>query len=323
MTTRSRTSRVLVTGATLLAVLAVLVTGGVLLLREIGPLSGDPPCTAEVGGTTVELDLEQARYASTIAAVSVRRGLPARAASIALATAYQESKIVNVDYGDRDSLGLFQQRPSQGWGSPAEVQDPYYATNAFYAALEQVDGYADLPIDEAAQQVQRSADGSAYAPHEPNARALASALTGYSPAAFSCTVDPPETSGAAPDGEGLTPAAQAVRDEVRQAFGDLPEGGFAPEGVTTGHSEGSAHYEGRAVDFFLRPVSDVNTRRGWALAHFLVAQASRLSVETVIFDDRIWTAARSGEGWRDYDEGDGSGDPAVLRHLDHVHVDVA
>ncbi len=323
MSPRSRTSRVLVTGATLFAVLAALITGGVLLLREFGPLAGAPACTAEVGETSVSLDLEQARYASTIAAVSIRRGLPARAASIALATSYQESKILNVDYGDRDSLGLFQQRPSQGWGSPDEILDPYYAANAFYAALEEVDGYENMPIDEAAQEVQRSADGSAYAQHEPNARALASAFTGFSPAAFSCRVDPPEATGDRPGAEGLTPTAQAVRDEVGEAFGDIPEGGFAPEGVATGHSEGSAHYEGRAVDFFFRPVNDENNQRGWALAHFLVAQAERLSVATVIFDDRIWTASRSGEGWRDYDEGDSSGDPIVLRHLDHVHVDVA
>ena len=307
-----------------LAALAVLVTVGVFVLREFfGPLPGEDACTAEVGDTSVTLDLEQARYAATIAAVSVQRGLPARAASIALATAYQESKIINVDYGDRDSLGLFQQRPSQGWGKPAQILDPYYSSNQFYEALAQVDGYENMPIDEAAQLVQRSADGSAYAPHEDNARALASTLTGYSPAAFSCEVDEPGASGAAPGDDGLTPAASAVRREVGLAFGDLDEGGFTPEGVTSGHSEGSPHYEGRAIDYFFRPASPVNRQRGWALAHFLVAQADQLSISTVIFDDLIWTASRSGEGWREYDEGDGAGDPAILRHLDHVHVDVA
>ena len=180
-----------------------------------------------------------------------------------------------------------------------------------------------MPIDEAAQLVQRSADGSAYAPHEDNARALASALTGYSPAAFSCEVSEPEASGLAPGNEGLTPAASAVRREVGLAFGDLDEGGFGPEGVTSGHSEGSPHYQGRAIDFFFRPASPVNRQRGWALAHFLVAQADELSISTVIFDDLIWTAFRSDEGWREYDEGDGGGDPTILRHLDHVHVNVA
>jgi len=324
MATRSRIARAAVVGASALAALVVLVAGGVFALRElVGGLPGESACTVEVDGTGVSLDAEQARYAATIAAVSVRRDLPARAASIALATALQESKIRNVDYGDRDSLGLFQQRPSQGWGSPEQILDPYYATNQFYTALEEVDGYPQLPIDEAAQQVQRSADGSAYAAHEPDARALASALTGYSPAAFSCQVDPPEASGEQPGSEGLTRMAQAVRAEVVSAFGDLDAGGFAPGGVRTGHAAGSAHYDGRAVDYFFRPITEANTRRGWALAQFLVAQAERLSIATVIYDDRIWTATRSGEGWREYDEGDAPGDPDVLRHLDHVHVDVS
>ncbi|MDQ3326064.1 MAG: hypothetical protein M3529_10200 [Actinomycetota bacterium] len=324
MSTRSVAARTFTAGATALAVLAVLVVGGVLVLRElVDPFSSEPVCTAGVEGTSAVLDLEQARYAATIAAVSVQRGLPARAASIALATAFQESKIVNIDYGDRDSLGLFQQRPSQGWGSPSQIMDPYYATNRFYSALEQVDGYRSLPIDEAAQMVQRSADGRAYAPHEERARTLASALTGFSPAAFSCEVEPPSPSAKGPDAQGLTPRAQAVRREVESAFGDVPQGGFAPDGVQSGHQQGSAHYDGRAVDFFFRPVNDANNRRGWALAHFLVAQAERMAISTVIFDDRIWTAARSDQGWREYDEGSGSGDPDIRRHLDHVHVDVA
>ena len=66
--------------------------------------------------------------------------------------------------------------------------------------------------------------------------------------------------------------------------------------------EGSAHYEGRAVDIFVRPISPANKVRGWAIAQYLVAQADRLDIKTVIFDGRIWTAGRkSGDGWRDYD----------------------
>jgi hypothetical protein len=100
-------------------------------------------------------------------------------------------------------------------------------------------------------------------------------------------------------------------------------GGFQPGGVTEGHMEGSAHYEGRAVDIFVRPVNADNLRRGWAIAQYLVAQADRLAIRTVIFDDRIWTAGRSGQGWRDYDPLSSSGDRQVLEHRDHVHVDVA
>lgn len=307
------------------AVIAGTVALGALGVQRLGRslddlLATDSSCRAQVDGHEVSLDTDQAAEAAVISAVSVRRGLPTRAASIALATAMQESKIRNLDYGDRDSVGVFQQRESQGWGTEAQIMDPYYASNRFFEALEQVDGYRELPIAEAAQSVQRSADGSAYAQHEADARALASALTGNSPAAFSCEVDEPPASGQQPGRTGLTADARAVRAEVRRAYGPLPDGGYAPEGVTSGHQEGSAHYDGRAVDFFFRPVDADSNRAGWSLAQFLVASAERLHVATVIYDDAIWTARRSDEGWRDY--AIDSDDP-VLRHLDHVHVDVA
>src|SRR5262249_21898689 len=114
-------------------------------------------CTARVDGRIVFLTTAQARNAAVIAAIGTHRGLPARAVSIALTTAYQESGLENVRYGDSDSLGLFQQRPSQGWGTPHQVLDPYYAANAFYNALVKVPGYQTMDIARAAQQVQRSA----------------------------------------------------------------------------------------------------------------------------------------------------------------------
>ena len=91
--------------------------------------------------------------------------------------------------------------------------------------------------------------------------------------------------------------------------------------------EGSAHYDGRAVDVFFRPVDDANLRRGWAVAQYLVANAGRLGIDHVIFDDRIWSSGlRSEQGWRDYDAPvDGSTAPAtrvILEHRDHVHLDV-
>jgi len=296
-----------------------------MVLRGVGPFPDPEGCTVEVGGVVADLSTEQAENAATIAAVGVRRGLPARAVSIALATAYQESKINNLDHGDRDSLGLFQQRPSMGWGTPEQLQDPYYATNAFYDALEKVDGYDSMRITEAAQAVQRSGFPEAYEDHADDARALASALTGYSPdGRFSCIVHhSDDLSEQRPAGNGLTPRANAVRKDVERAFGELPLGGFAPEGVRDGHQEGSTHYEGRAVDIFVRPINEANNRKGWAIAQYLVAHAERLDVQHVIFDAKIWSAgARSVQGWRDYDPGDRPGDRQVLEHRDHVHVDV-
>jgi hypothetical protein len=306
-----------------LAVLATVAAVAIGALKATDRLVGGPDgdCTVTVADHTVEVSGEQAENAALIAAIAVRRGLPARATSIALATAYQESKLLNIDYGDRDSLGLFQQRPSQGWGTPDQVLDPVYSTNAFYDALVEVDGYESMEITVAAQAVQRSAFPEAYADHEADGRALASALTGYSPATFSCDLD-----GGAPAADvelvasGLTPRADTVRTELLDRFGRLQLGGFEPDGVSTGHMEGSAHYDGRAIDVFVRPINKKNTAKGWAMAHWAVANAARLGIRTVIFDDRIWTAGR--EGWRDYDPPDRAGDIKILEHRDHVHVDV-
>ena len=147
-------------------------------------------CTATVDGRDVTLSLEQAENAALIAAISVQRGLPARAATIALATAYQESKLYNIESGDRDSLGLFQQRPSQGWGTPRAdhrpvLRRPTRSTTRWPRSR----ATRRCEITEAAQEVQRSGFPEAYADHEADARALASALTGNSRRAFTCALD--------------------------------------------------------------------------------------------------------------------------------------
>ncbi|MDT9594053.1 hypothetical protein RDV89_13300 [Nocardioides zeae] len=314
-------------------VAGVVVVAGVWVVRSVQDLlPGARGCVASVEDLEVELTLEQAENASLIAAVGMERGLPARAVTIALATAYQESKIRNLSYGDRDSVGIFQQRPSQGWGTVDELQDPYYATAAFYDALVDVEGYADMPVTVAAQAVQRSAYPDAYADHEADARVLASALTGWSQAAFTCNVDgdPRDEADAAADEAsvaetGLTVRAATLRTELAAAYGELSLGGFAPGGVDSGHSANSAHYDGRAIDVFTRPVTDETQRLGWSVAQYLVAHAERLDVATVIYDGQIWTARRSGQGWRTYDIDTSDVDAAtaaILEHRDHVHVDV-
>jgi hypothetical protein len=321
--TRRRTSR---SDRAAFGLFVLLVTGVVvfaLIWFGVGPFPDREGCTATAAGRTVSVDLGQADNAAVIAGVSVERDLPARAASIALATAYQESDIANLDHGDRDSLGLFQQRPSQGWGTARQIQDPHYASTQFYQVLEKVDGYQSMRITEAAQEVQRSAYGEAYADHEEDARVLASALTGYSPAGLTCVVRQ-EGDLAVQDltRNGLTRRANDVRNDLRDTFGRLPLGGFQPGGVSSGHVEDSAHYDGRAIDVFFRPVNARNQRHGWAVAQYLVARAEALDVQTVIFDDRIWSAGyRSEAGWREYDEPSGP-NQAILEHRDHVHVDV-
>jgi len=177
----------------LLLTLAAVMLGGaaVYVTARDGSLpSLLPPveeCQARVDGHLVELDLEQARYAALIAAISVQRGMPARAATIALATAYQESDLRNLEYGDRDSLGLFQQRPSMGWGTRSQVTDPEHAARAFYRALLDVPGWQHLPLTVAAQRVQRSAFGSRYAQWELMAANLVADALDVPAAALACS----------------------------------------------------------------------------------------------------------------------------------------
>lgn len=287
-----------------LTAIAIVVAVGVAILSAVDDIVAGPDgdCSATVAHHKVVISGEQAENATLIAAIAVERGLPARAVSIALATSFQESKLINIDFGDRDSVGLFQQRPSQGWGTRQQLLDPVYATNAFYDALIQVDGYEDMEITEAAQRVQHSGYPEAYADHEADARALASSLTGYSPATFSCDLD-----GGAPSADdevlatGLTARATAVRRDLLERYGLLDLGGYG---------DGQAG-EGRALDVFFRPVDDANRTRGWSVAHYLVGNAARLEIRTVVFDGRIWTAGR--DGWRRDDSSDTS---------DHVHVEV-
>ena len=176
-----------------IVVVLALITGGIMLWAGYNkaPLPIADRCVAEAGGNTTTVDPEQAHYAALIAGMSIKRGLVPRAASIALATAYQESGIRNLDYGHSDSLGLFQQRPSKGWGTVEEIMDPWYSTREFYRAMERIDDWQTKDINDVAQAVQRSAYPEAYRRHETNARTLASSLTGETPASFRCQIAEP------------------------------------------------------------------------------------------------------------------------------------
>ena len=174
--------------------LAVVVTAGWFGARFLIQSVASPQCTITAAGITETFDPEQTGNAALIAALSVKRGMPPRAATIAITTAFQESKIRNLRYGDRDSLGLFQQRPSQGWGTAEQILDPVHATNAFYDALVKYQGYETADITKIAQRVQKSGYPEAYRDHEGQGRVLASNLTGHSPAGLTCRLDAVTTS---------------------------------------------------------------------------------------------------------------------------------
>jgi len=143
-------------------------------------------CQAGSGTNAVSLDTQQASIAATIAGVAAAEKLPAHAVTIAYATALQESHLHNLAYGDRDSVGVFQQRPSEGWGTASQLKDPVYATAAFFRALTKVPGWQQLPVDQAAQAVQHSADGSAYSQYDLMARAMAIGFTGQAAHSVYC-----------------------------------------------------------------------------------------------------------------------------------------
>lgn len=143
------------------------------------------------------------------------------------------------------------------------------------------------------------------------------------PDTFTCTFTRNDLDEQQPNASGLTPRAQELKNAVRETFGDIVNGGYDPKGITEGRVNRSAHYDGRAIDYFFRPYDDPEKKKeGWLLTYWLMAHSNDLNVATLIYDDRIWSTRRSGQGWREYVHPSGDTENPVLRHLDHVHVDV-
>jgi hypothetical protein len=225
---------------------------------------GDPSCRATALGRSVTFTPEQSANAATITALALRRGLPARAATIANATAIVESKLRNIKFGDRDSLGLFQQRPSQGWGTAAQILDPVHATNAFYDALIKINGYQSMAITQVAQQVQHSGFPQAYADHEEEGRILASTLAGHSPGGIGCRLDAATAS---------TPAARIAAQLT------------AEMGVPASVQASRVRATGR------------DAQQAWAAGSWAVAHADADGITAVTVGNRTWTRARGEDGW--------------------------
>ncbi|UBU12240.1 hypothetical protein [Nonomuraea gerenzanensis] len=258
---RLRFSRGVITIAIIVVVLAVGVSVGLYQLLKRTPLAEPPEafCSVTTPDGARTLSPEQAQIAATIAAVAARRGLPERAVVIAYATAMQESKIQNLDHGDRDSVGVFQQRESQGWGTKKQIMDPVYATNKFFAALVKVKNYRKIPLAEAAQAVQRSAGGYAYAPHETEAKILAAAFTGRVPKSVHCWYPPAKT----------TPAPQPRTAEARKQLARA----MGSTAITT-------------------------KKRGWLVAAWSVAHAERYALSKVGYNGATWVNDPKADGWR-------------------------
>ncbi|GAA2130009.1 hypothetical protein [Glycomyces algeriensis] len=238
----------------------------------------------------VHLSAEQASNAATIAAVGMRDGMDEHAVAVAITTAMQESELINVDYGHDDSLGLFQQRPSMGWGSEEELMDPVYASFKFYEKLQRTDGWQDMRLAEAAQAVQISAYPELYEQWESDAEVIADAFAGGEEAGLVCV------SGSA-DEKAADPAALAEAYEYHwgTSVSDVEETRLVIE--TGGAAE------------------------GWNRAAWAVARAYDHHIATVSFNGMVWTAGE--EEWSEPAaevDGDADGEAQVVEVADSTAV---
>ncbi len=240
-----------------------------------------PGCQAGTGTDAVPLDFGQAADAAIIAGVAQREHLPRQALTIAYATAMQESKLENLDYGTLDSVGIFQQRPSEGWGTVSELEDPVYAAGAFFAALVKVPGYTRLPVYEAAQDVQRSADGYAYQQYAQTGAVLAAEFT-ITPHAVTCWYDP--ATQAASEGVSTRLNLAAAVRELDRTFGSPGADGPVLRATTPGSADSGTF--------------EVTTVGGWAVASWLVTNASSYGITQVRYGGYQWTAGLTENAWQ-------------------------
>lgn len=253
-------------------VVIILAAAAVYIAAQHGTSPLNPTgCQAGSGQTAISLDPEQAGIAATIAGVAHHQAMPRRAVVVAYAAAMQESKLQNLSYGDLDSVGVFQQRPSEGWGPARKLLDPVYASTKFFQALARVPGYQHKPVYRAAQAVQRSADGYAYIQYQQEATLLAADFTGRDAHAVWCW---PE--GADPPRANLTGAGRALT----AAFGPVGARRVATP---------------RDAPSLLVPAGQ--PALGWTVAAWLVTHATTYGIHQVHYAGLRWTAAGGAHGW--------------------------
>ena len=247
-------------------VCGLFVGGAYYVLTTFEPLdtqeAPDPGCRLNLSNGRYDMEVEQAVNAVTVGGVAFSRDLPEHAVTIAYATVWQESRFFNIEYGDRDSVGLFQQRPSQDWGDPEEILDPVFSSRAFYDELVEVHNWENMPVYEAAQRVQRSADGFAYDQHEALSERMAVALGGTGGAAMTCWFDE-ETVESLYEGDADVAGAQ---EEMVRVFGTDPAELPLDEDPETGDL-------------------------GWAMAMWAVVHAQDYGLSSVTYENMRWRAS--------------------------------
>ncbi|HTU73524.1 MAG TPA: hypothetical protein VMG38_08395 [Trebonia sp.] len=272
---RPRWRRIVVVLVVLALICGGLAYAGFRIYKSVSTALIVPGCQAGSGTSALPVDPDQAPIAATVAGVAARMGLPLRALEIGYATALQESKLTNPTYGDRDSVGVFQQRPSEGWGTAAELENPEYATTAFFSALVKVPNYLNIPIDQAAQDVQHSADGSAYSQWDDTAEFLATSYV-TTPHAVTCW---------------YTPAAHAKASLASAGTGLVDV--FGPTGSASAGAVLQSVSSGRSgLEVQVRP------QNGWAVANWLMSNASTYGLTKVSYDGWEWSASLTETSWQ-------------------------
>lgn len=297
---------------------------------------GSCGATSEVIDTATSaasLTAEQVGNARIIWGISQQMAMGDRAAVVGIATALQESRLRNLSSGDRDSLGLFQQRA--GWGSTATRMNPEESARLFYGALKTIKGWPEMSLTRAAQAVQRSAYPTAYAKHERPAVSLVAMFRLKAPSGSAAAIAAVESAMCGGTGAslcpatptaseaGLTPDALKVLRCLKQRWPQLTS--FGGGGRRPGNVD-QDHQEGRAVDAMVPGFATAAGRElGQAIASWVVANRARLGVKYVISNGQIWSVQRASEGWRACGSVNAScysGADDTAAHRDHVHVSV-
>lgn len=248
-------------GAVALLVVLVALIGIVLGARALWNKAQSAVASDGCDFGSYHLNLTRSQNAATIVGVVLKRGLPEHAAVLVLGAALQESKLDNIPagQGDRDSVGVLQQRPSQGWGTEAQLADIRYATGVFLDAMLKVPDWRTAPLSQVIQEVQVSADGSAYARHESQATAMSGVLMGLTPGGVTCDF-----------GKPAKPAA--TRTVASELASELP--------VQTPETSASVVRVSGA---------------GWATTAWLITHAAHYGIDRVSYSGRSWIRSK---GWR-------------------------
>jgi murein DD-endopeptidase MepM/ murein hydrolase activator NlpD len=257
---------------------------------------------------------EQLVNAAHILNAAAELRLTRRDQQIGVMTAMGESGLRVLDHGDEagpDSRGLFQQRSGGAWGSLADRMDPHISATNFFTALAAVPGRDALEPTLVANRVQRNADPYHYRPYWGPAGDVVDALTpGGAPAANVNTAGSTD-----PTGYNLGPVQPQLTELVAvlgPMFNITRVGGYRASAT-----DPNGHPAGLAADFMV-PLNAAGRAQGTALATYAMTNAATLKVDYILWQQRIWSAARASEGWRPMaDRGSAS-----QNHLDHVHINV-